>query len=300
MPFFSVITPSFNQGDYIEACIRSVLDQQDADFEHLVFDNESTDRTHQILSSHPHLRTTIARDRGQSHAVNNGFAAAQGEIICWLNSDDAYPVDLFARLRDLFSHPEVDVVFGDVSQVAYDGSSPQLAPGRFEHRLDLVHWWTDRVKLHQPAIFFRRSLLDSVGPLREDLHYAMDYEFWWRLSERHAFRYVPEILAIQHRQPDSKTMLHWQKVLDERERIFSPFYSLIDGGDSSAFHRRLRRELSDKYLALALQLAPSGWSCAYPNFHRALRQDPSLIFRPDWLGVPWRALRGSMGRSPKS
>jgi len=294
MPFFSVITPSFNQGDYIGDCISSVLAQGDADFEHLVFDNESTDRTSQVLAAHPHLRTVVERDRGQSHAVNKGFSTAQGEIICWLNSDDAYPEGLFHRLREIFANPDIEVVFGDVQQVAYDGSAPIQAPGRFEDRLDLVHWWTSRVKLHQPAIFFRRRLLDSVGLLREDLHYAMDYEFWWRLSEHHPFHYVPEILAIQHRQPDSKTILHWQKVLDERERIFSPFYHLIDGGDPTALSRQRRSELSVKYLAMALQLAPSGWGLARPYLQRALRQAPLLVLRPDWLGVPWRSLRATL------
>lgn len=291
MPFFSVITPSWNQGAFLEGCIESVLAQRDADFEHLVFDNLSSDETASVAARYPHLSFAAEKDRGQSHAVNKGLAAARGEIICWLNADDAYPAGLFAKLRELFTDPQVDVVFGDVEQISYDGRPAQRVEAVFRDRLDLVRWWTSRARLHQPSVFFRRSAATAAGLLREDLHYAMDYEYWWRLSEKHRFHRVPQVLAIQHRQPDSKTMRAWHKVLEEREKIFSPHYALIDDGDRPALLREKRKELARRYLLNAAASADADPGAAWADVRRAFGVNPLSVLDPAWLGVARRCLR---------
>lgn len=284
-PYFSVITPSFNQGAFIGGCLQSVAGQGDPDYEHWIFDNCSTDSTAEVISHHPLVQCVREPDRGQSDAVNKGFLAAKGEIICWLNSDDAYPPGLFERLRKLFSDAAVDVVFGDVEQIAYDGSAAQRAVAVFQDRLDLVRWWSSRARLHQPAIFFRRSVRASTGLLREDLHYAMDYEYWWRMSEHHTFTYIPEILAIQHRQPESKTILTWQKVHDERAKIFAPFYGLIDGGDAKKLRREKRRAMGQRYVMEAFSAADSNTGSALRLLGRAFVEHPQGVFDPAWIGV---------------
>jgi len=295
--YFSVITPSFNQGAYIGECVRSVLAQNDADFEHLVFDNCSTDATPSVLAGFPHLRVTREKDRGQSDAVNRGFQAATGEIICWLNSDDAYPPGLFARLREIFSDPSVQVVYGDVTQIGYDGSAPLRVEGRFDRREDMVRWWRSDVRLHQPAIFFRSSVQRATGLLREDLHLVMDYEYWWRMSEKFAFHHVPEVLAIQHRQPDSKTILDWQGVFAEREKVFSPFYGLVDGGNRQAFDQERRLGLAERYLGEAYHNAASHPQAAIRAFVRSLKEAPAYGLHPRSLGLlrrlDWRRLLSS-------
>lgn len=284
-PYFSVITPSFNQGAFIAGCLRSVAAQEDDDYEHLVFDNCSTDETASEVTKFPKVDFRSAPDRGQSDAVNKGFAAAQGKIICWLNSDDEYPAGVFARLREIFADPTVMVVFGDARQVAYDGRGDELAPARFESRLDLIHWWSPAVKLHQPAIFFRRQVLTDIDGLREDLHYALDYEFWWRLSEKFAFVRVPGILAVQHRQLDSKTIRSWSKVLEERERIFSPFYDLIDGGDRPGLMKEKSRHLAESYLQQAYALGADRPGEALSLIGRSFRARPQGIWEGRWVGL---------------
>ena len=291
MPFFSVITPSWNQGAFLGGCIESVLAQRDSDFEHLVLDNISSDETASVAARYPHLSFTAEKDRGQSHAVNKGLIAAKGEIICWLNADDAYPAGLFAKLRALFADPRVAVVFGDVEQISYDGRPPQRVAAVFDGRLDLVRWWTSRARLHQPAVFFRRTAASETGALREDLHYAMDYEYWWRLSDKHRFHRVPDVLAIQHRQPDSKTIRAWHKVLEEREKTFSPHYALIDGGDRPALLREKRKELARRYLLNAAASADADPGAAWADVRRAFGVNPVSIFDPTWLGVVRRCLR---------
>jgi glycosyltransferase involved in cell wall biosynthesis len=289
-PYFSVITPSWNQGAFLGGCIESVLAQADGNFEHFVFDNCSTDETSRVAARYPHVVFSSEPDRGQSHAVNKGFAAARGEIICWLNADDTYPSGLFAKLRRLFADPAVRVVFGAVEQVSYDGRRPQRVDAVFRDRLDLVRWWTSRARLHQPAVFFRRACAATAGPLREDLHYAMDYEYWWRLSEKNPFFPVPEVLAIQHRQPESKTMRAWHKVLEEREKIFSPHYGLVDGGDRASLMGEKCRELGRRYLLNASASAATDPRAALADLRRAFAENPRSLFDPAWLGVVRRCL----------
>jgi glycosyltransferase involved in cell wall biosynthesis len=285
--FFSVITPSWNQAKFLKGCIESVLKQNDSDFEHWVFDNCSEDGSAEIATGYPHLKFVREKDRGQSDAVNRGFRAASGEIVCWLNSDDEYAPGAFAELRRAFSNRETMVVFGDVRQIGYDGSGDVVARGRFERREDLVRWWSGAVKLHQPAVFFRRSVLDRVGLLREDLHYAMDYEFWWRMSEFFQFEYLPQLLAVQHRQPDSKTIIAWQKVLEERERIFSPHYGLI-GCKSLEVERR--QALSKIYLEQAYAVVGTRRLDAIRLLARSLSEWPQTCWDFAWPGVLRKAV----------
>ena len=297
-PYFSVITPSWNQGEFLGGCIESVLKQEDSGFEHLIFDNCSTDSTAEVVSRYRHVRCVVERDQGQSDAINKGFLAAKGEIICWLNSDDAYPPELFRRLRELFADPAVDVVFGDALQKNYDGSADQVAPARFEKREDLVRWWSRDVKLHQPAIFFRRSVREQTGLLDESLHYALDYEYWWRMSEKHRYLYVPEVLAIQHRQPESKTIMAWHRVMEERERIFSPYYHLLGQENLATLMREKKQQLAGQYLQNAWATLPSDSASARLNYFRALREDfcEALSFKQ--LGL-LRAILGFKGKDSR-
>lgn len=292
MPYFSVVTPSYNQGLHIETCVCCVLGQGESDFEHLIIDNCSTDETPQILARYPHLKLTVEKDRGQSDAINKGFRAASGEIICWLNSDDAYPEGTFVRLREIFRDPSVNVVFGDVMQVAYDGSSDQRSPASFAHREDLVRWWSSDARLHQPAIFFRRKVVESIGLLREDLHYVMDYEYWWRMSERFSFHYVPEVLAIQHRQLDSKTVQNWNGVYREREKVFAPFYPLL-GLSAAKVEQMKRRGMAERYLTEAYSIVGNRPVEIGRAFWRSLRQSPGYALHPRSLGLLRRLVQGT-------
>jgi glycosyltransferase involved in cell wall biosynthesis len=286
--FFSVITPSWNQGKFLGGCINSVRAQGDSDFEHLIFDNESTDETSEVAAQFSHVRFFSEKDRGQSDAVNKGLRAARGEIICWLNSDDEYAPGAFAALRREFENPNTNVVFGDVRQVGYDGAGDALGQGVFESRLDLVRWWSGRVKLHQPAVFFRRTVLEKTGLLRENLHYAMDYEFWWRMSEYFEFTYMPKVLAVQHRQPDSKSIMAWRKVLMEREQIFSPHYALIGEGGQLAKEKSLA--LSKIYLDQAYAVAASRPAQALGLMLRSMAEWPMGFWGLQWAGVIRRAV----------
>jgi len=136
---FSVITPSFNQGEYIEQTIQSVLDQDYANFEHFVIDGGSTDQTISILNKYPHIQWISEKDKGQSDALNKGFKMAKGDIIAWINSDDWYETGAFKAVAKFFiQNPDKDIVMGDCNLIDDKGNFTLLMVdgGQKVYRLD--------------------------------------------------------------------------------------------------------------------------------------------------------------------
>lgn len=209
-PLVSVLTPSFNQAAWLSANLRSVACQTYPQIEHIVMDGGSSDGSVELLEQAAREAEAAGRrfvwrteaDRGQSDAINKAFAASAGEIIGWVNSDDAYfdcrviedVVAFFAR------HPEVDVAYGHCAQVAADGTIIWMI---------WVPWFSRRVLrivnfIGQPVAFIRRRAL-SAPMLDESYHFAMDYELWLRLErEGRTFKRMDRITAIDRHQPGRK------------------------------------------------------------------------------------------------
>lgn len=213
LPKISIVTPSFNQGQFIEANIRSVLDQGYPDVEHLVIDGGSTDDTLEVLKRFPHLKWISEPDRGQTHALNKGFRMATGEIIGWLNSDDTYCPNIFHLVAEQFARPDVAVVCGDGFEIDAQGVRTKPWTSRSASPEILIRYWKWKYEFLQPSFFFRRTVFEHVGYLDEDLYYVMDYEFFIRLGLRHTFQYVPVPLANLRFYPETKSGRNVNKVL---------------------------------------------------------------------------------------
>ncbi len=210
----SVVTPSLNQGKFIRDNLESVLSQDYPHIEHIIVDGGSNDETTGILQEFARTHGNSMRwisepDSGQSDAVNKGLEMATGQIIAWLNADDTYPpgaVQIAAEF--LASHPNVAMVYGECNFVNEKGEKI----GKFPDSIDFDYRLLTQEALNfipQPAVFFRRDLLRTVGLLDVNLHMAMDYDLWLRIGKRYQVRRIPRILANFRLSPRSKSVANW-------------------------------------------------------------------------------------------
>lgn len=194
MNTISVITPSFNQDEFLAETLTSVITQSVKPVEHLVYDPGSTDNSREIARSFPHVTLIEEPDEGQGDAVNKGFLRAKGDIVAWLNSDDYYfDTNVFEKVISRFNENDSpDIIYGRGTYVnengewlrdCYINSNPDILFDRFQHEVGIL----------QPAVFFKKEILDKVGLLDIDLHYCMDYEFWIRcVKAGYKFTFIDE------------------------------------------------------------------------------------------------------------
>jgi glycosyltransferase involved in cell wall biosynthesis len=252
LPRISVVTPSYNQGPYIEKTIQSVLTQDYPNLEYLVLDSCSTDETGDILRRYAgQLTAIIEKDKGQSDAVNKGVGRATGEIIAWLNSDDTYPPGtLQAVAAFLSAHPEIDAVYGDADYIGEDDQFIAECVHREPwNHFRLVHY-SDFIV--QPACFFRKSAFEAVGGLDVNIHFPMDYDLWLRMANAgHTFAYLRRKLAHFRWFGENKTAMGGLTRMDEIKRI-----AMRAGASGLPAYNKL--ELINLHLAEAAGLLRSG------------------------------------------
>lgn len=255
-PSFSIVTPSFNQAAFIRDAIESVRAQRYGDVEHIVIDGKSIDGTVDILRRYSldqdskHLHWISETDRGQSHALNKGFALASGDIVGWLNSDDRYLPDCFDHVVRAFAkYPEIDILYGDYRWIHENG---RLYRTRREIEFSPFILLYHRV-LYIPttATFFHRRVFDAGHYLNEDLHYALDFEFFVRLmTSGCCFRHIPVMLGEFRFQKNSKTCTAPHKQAEEQRQIAEKYSPVLSSIQSPAARKMLRAALGASAAAL--------------------------------------------------
>jgi glycosyltransferase involved in cell wall biosynthesis len=202
----SVVTPSYNQAAYLEETILSVLNQDYQNIQYIVVDGGSSDGSVDILKKYAgQISDWISeKDRGQTDAINKGFALAQGEIICWLNSDDTFfPNAISQAVEYLSAHPDVGLVYGDANYIDENSAVIGIFPAA---QTSLARLKRGYVHIPQQAAFFRKSLWDQVGPLDPKFFFAMDYDLWVRLASVSNIVYLPQTWANFRLHADAKTI----------------------------------------------------------------------------------------------
>lgn len=217
-PLFSVVTPSYNQVDFIEDTLRSVREQSYRNLEHVVIDGGSDDGTIEILESYAdeeYFTYVSEPDDGQADALNKGFDEINGEVVGWLNSDDVlFDTGTAERVVEYFDQFESDVIYGDMALIDAESDVLKIrCVPEFDYDRLLRSCF-----IEQPALFFRADVLEEER-LDTSLDIVMDYEFWLRLGNRYEFKHVSDVLAGDRNHKDRKILNTRTKMEEESEEV---------------------------------------------------------------------------------
>jgi len=278
-PKVTIITPSFNHGEFLEKTIKSVIEQNYPNLEYLVFDGGSNDNSVNIIKKYEkHINYWESKkDKGQSHAINKGFNMASGKYVNWLNSDDVLLKDGILKLVDyLENNPTSDVVYGNVIFInSKDDYLYELYEIPYSQKITLYAL----NYLPQPATLYKLSLIKTLGPLREDLHYCMDHELWLRLYKANSkFSHINDFIAGYRLHKTSKGIGHVKsKLYSERLRLKLEYGFKINNSVFrsmfylfSNIYYRLARKVWQLFLYRKINIIPTSLRLAYLNYKKKL------------------------------
>ena len=284
-PLVSIITPSFNQGGFIEETILSIQNQSYKHIEHIIIDGESTDQTLAVLKKYSSSIVWISKpDTGQTNAINKGLKKSHGDIIAYLNSDDLYLPDTIKTVVDYFAeHPGVDMVYGDVIHI--DDQSriiEQVETGT----ISLAKFLTCQVYLPQPTVFFRKDIMEKIGFFDERLHLAMDMDYWIRIFLAGKAAYIPRVLAKARFYSKTKSSVGYLKNFYEwmyiLEKTFSNDERTIDyfGSRDNTASVKTNAWAYVYFFGGLRFLRHRKLSTAIPSILRGMKLKPQLVFNP--------------------
>jgi glycosyltransferase involved in cell wall biosynthesis len=218
-PVFSIVTPSYNQGEFLAETIESVISQEgEFTIDYIIVDGGSTDNSVEIIRDFDiklkgrkwpisckgiNFRWLSEKDQGQSDALAKGFRMAQGGIFAWLNSDDVYLPGALRTVATFFrEHSDSGLLYGEAHYC--DTESNVIGRYRTEEFSFVKLAWFNFIC--QPSAFFRNEVFEAVGGLDETLNFAMDYDLWIRVGKQFPCRYIPDYLSMYRLHDASKTI----------------------------------------------------------------------------------------------
>lgn len=229
-PKITIITPSFNQGEFLEDTIRSVLAQEYPNLEYFIIDGGSTDRSVEIIKKYaPQLSWWVSeKDHGQSEAINKGLKRATGDVIAWLNSDDLYmPGALHEAARLYINNPDAGLINGDTILINRKGQ--EVIKRTDTHDLELRYF--SIMPFAQPSSFFTRKAYLATGNLEESLHFGMDYDHLIRIALRFPIVHTDFVFSKYRLHDSSKTVTKMIEFAWDWQGVFSALLRSIPNAE---------------------------------------------------------------------
>jgi len=274
-PRVSIITPSYNQSSFIEQTICSVLEQGVDSLEYFIVDGGSSDSSVEIIRRYEgKLAGWVSeKDQGQADAINKGFKASSGEIIAWLNSDDAYqPGAIQTAIETFQQHPEAGLVYGNVVSIDENAQAFNLQSFQPYTLQDLMSF---RI-ISQPAVFMRRAVLEQAGLLDLSYHYLLDHHLWLRMAQVAPIAYIPQTLAAARYHSKAKNLAHTAEFGREAFQIVD--WMETDPRFASLFGQNRRRILAGAHRLDAFYLLDGGYyTRSLAAYARAFRYNPGIV-----------------------
>jgi len=298
-PLISIITPSYNQGQYIEETIRSVLLQDYPNIEYIIIDGGSNDSSVEVIKKYENKIAYFVseKDNGQSDAINKGFKRANGEYIAWLNSDDVYTEKAVSKaVKALQENPDCGFVYANVLSMDMNSSVFNTMTFGDWGLAELMQFKV----ICQPGLFMRKSALDAVGFLDPDYDYLMDHHLWLKIAAKYPIKHVNDFWAAARYHPTAKNLTggahygdeafilyNWMKTQPEMQTILNESKRKIGAG---AHHLRARYLLDSGESWKAFQ---SYVEAAYRDFDILAREKNRIGFALLNSIVPINGMRRS-------
>lgn len=239
-PKITIITPTFNQGEFIEKSILSVLNQNYPNLEYIIIDGGSTDITIDIIKKYENKITywVSEKDKGQSNAINKGLFKASGDIINWLNSDDFLEPNALHTIATIFSNEMINVVAGYSSYI--DELGTPIANMKFRTSVNGKNIFSiiTNTSINQPSTFFRKKVFDEITPINEELHYNMDLYMWLRYLCIYGTQKIfmtDKNLSIVTLHQNAKTIKYFEKTFPEKQFIYNALFDAANNKPSKMY-----------------------------------------------------------------
>jgi hypothetical protein len=275
LPSISIVTPSYNQASFLEETILSILNQGYGNLEYIIIDGGSTDGSVDIIRRYQdRLAHWVSEpDQGQYHALQKGFSRAKGDVLGWLNSDDAYLPGALSTVGKAYREHPGSCIAGPVMNVDMRSGTETLVPQFGITFENMVRFWELKHSWHQPGFFFPRATYELVGGVDGSLNYLMDHDLTCRLLRHCQVVYVSEPLARFRLHDASKTCTAARAMLLEVSAVSQRYWPLLKSVDSGRHNRFVAQRLA----GLALRSLPRRPGEAAQLMLESIRRSPAAM-----------------------